>query len=78
MSKNAKCPRAQLETSGLSVGLPSGQMGNSEVGHMNIGGGRIVMQNLPRIDKAFADNSILNNEELNDFIRKVKGTETQK
>jgi 2,3-bisphosphoglycerate-independent phosphoglycerate mutase len=46
------CPHAFLHTSGLDVGLPDGQMGNSEVGHMNIGAGRVVMQDLPRISKA--------------------------
>lgn len=50
----ARCPHSLLETSGEAVGLPAGQMGNSEVGHMNIGGGRVVMQDLPRIDAAFA------------------------
>ncbi|MCH8862588.1 MAG: 2,3-bisphosphoglycerate-independent phosphoglycerate mutase [Proteobacteria bacterium] len=50
----ARCPHSLLETSGEAVGLPAGQMGNSEVGHMNIGGGRVVMQSLPRIDAAFA------------------------
>ncbi|MDX2155319.1 MAG: 2,3-bisphosphoglycerate-independent phosphoglycerate mutase [Hyphomicrobiaceae bacterium] len=45
-------PRAFLRTSGLDVGLPEGQMGNSEVGHLNIGAGRVVMQDLPRIDLA--------------------------
>ncbi|WP_417514588.1 2,3-bisphosphoglycerate-independent phosphoglycerate mutase [Minwuia sp.] len=46
------CPQTLIETSGLAVGLPDGQMGNSEVGHMNIGAGRVVMQDLPRIDDA--------------------------
>ncbi|HCR85786.1 MAG TPA: 2,3-bisphosphoglycerate-independent phosphoglycerate mutase, partial [Alphaproteobacteria bacterium] len=45
----ATLPSSELETYGLAVGLPEGQMGNSEVGHMNIGGGRIVFQQLPRI-----------------------------
>ena len=45
-------PDSQLKTSGLAVGLPDGQMGNSEVGHMNIGSGRVVLQDLPRIDEA--------------------------
>ncbi len=45
-------PHALLSTSGRAVGLPDGQMGNSEVGHMNIGAGRVVMQDLPRIDDA--------------------------
>jgi len=48
----AKCPHALLRTSGVDVGLPAGQMGNSEVGHLNIGAGRVVMQDLPRIDAA--------------------------
>ena len=54
----ATCPHALLRTSGLDVGLPAGQMGNSEVGHMNIGAGRVVMQELPRISQAIADGSI--------------------
>ncbi|MFO0466780.1 MAG: 2,3-bisphosphoglycerate-independent phosphoglycerate mutase, partial [bacterium] len=53
----ASCPHAFLKTSGLDVGLPEGQMGNSEVGHLNIGAGRVVMQDLPRIDAAIADGS---------------------
>ncbi len=52
------CPHAQLKTSGRAVGLPEGQMGNSEVGHTNIGAGRLVMQDLPRIDDAVADGSL--------------------
>ena len=48
-------PHALLQASELFVGLPNGQMGNSEVGHMNIGAGRVVMQDLPRIDQAIAD-----------------------
>ncbi len=48
-------PNAELLTSGLHVGLPDGQMGNSEVGHLNIGAGRIVYQELTRINKAIAD-----------------------
>lgn len=51
------CPRSFLKTSGAAVGLPDGQMGNSEVGHMNIGGGRVVEQDLPRIDAAIKDGS---------------------
>ncbi len=52
------CPHALLRTSGLDVGLPQGQMGNSEVGHLNIGAGRVVMQDLPRIGAAIADGGI--------------------
>ena len=48
----AKYPHSSLDCSGLDVGLPPGQMGNSEVGHMNIGAGRAVLQDLPRIDAA--------------------------
>ena len=48
----AQAPHALLATSGNAVGLPEGQMGNSEVGHMNIGAGRVVAQDLPRIDVA--------------------------
>ena len=54
----ATCPHALVATSGIDVGLPAGQMGNSEVGHMNIGAGRILTQELPRIDAAVADGSI--------------------
>ena len=52
------CPHALLATSGRAVGLPAGQMGNSEVGHMNIGAGRVVAQDLPRIDVAIEDGSL--------------------
>ena len=50
----SSCPHAFLRTSGADVGLPDGQMGNSEVGHLNIGAGRVVMQDLPRIGAAIA------------------------
>ncbi len=60
----ANYPHAQLRTDGLNVGLPEGQMGNSEVGHMNIGGGPIVYQDLVKINMACADNSILENKEI--------------
>ena len=49
------CPHTTIEASELNVGLPQGQMGNSEVGHMNIGGGRVITQDLPRIDAAIED-----------------------
>ncbi len=65
-------PTAFLETYGLSVGLPTGQMGNSEVGHMNLGAGRVVMQDLPRIDAALADGSVAKSPILADFIAKLK------
>ena len=54
----SQCPHAFLRTSGHDVGLPDGQMGNSEVGHLNIGAGRLVMQDLPRINTAIADGEI--------------------
>lgn len=53
-----KYPHSKLEASGLAVGLPEGQMGNSEVGHMNLGAGRVVYQNLVRINKAVAENTL--------------------
>jgi 2,3-bisphosphoglycerate-independent phosphoglycerate mutase len=62
-------PRSTLEASELHVGLPTGQMGNSEVGHMNIGAGRIVMQELPRIDQAITDGTIATLEPLTAMIR---------
>jgi len=57
-------PNAALETSGLSVGLPEGQMGNSEVGHTNLGAGRIVYQDLVRINRAVEDGSFFKNDAL--------------
>ena len=54
-----------LSASGLDVGLPAGQMGNSEVGHTNIGGGRVVFQDLPRISRAIEDGSFFKNEAYN-------------
>ena len=61
-------PHSLIETYGLAVGLPEGQMGNSEVGHMNLGAGRVVMQDLPRIDQAIKDGSIAQNPVLNELI----------
>ena len=58
----AECVHTTLDASGLSVGLPAGQMGNSEVGHTNIGGGRVVFQDLPRITNAIEDGSFFENE----------------
>lgn len=60
----AEYPNSQLLASGENVGLPDGQMGNSEVGHLNIGGGRIVYQDLVKINRACADNSIMQNPEI--------------
>ncbi len=61
-------PHSLIETYGLAVGLPEGQMGNSEVGHMNLGAGRVVMQDLPRIDQAIKDGSIKDNSVLQKLI----------
>ncbi|MBR3564805.1 MAG: 2,3-bisphosphoglycerate-independent phosphoglycerate mutase [Paludibacteraceae bacterium] len=61
---NATYPHSQLQASGENVGLPDGQMGNSEVGHLNIGAGRVVYQDLVKINRACHDNSILDNEQV--------------
>jgi 2,3-bisphosphoglycerate-independent phosphoglycerate mutase len=66
------CPHALLATSGRAVGLPTGQMGNSEVGHMNIGAGRVVAQDLPRIDLAIEDGSLAKRPALLDLIAKAR------
>lgn len=58
-------PNAKLEASGLAVGLPEGQMGNSEVGHMNIGAGRVVYQDLVKVNLAFKEKTINDNETIN-------------
>jgi 2,3-bisphosphoglycerate-independent phosphoglycerate mutase len=68
----ADSPHALLSTSGHAVGLPAGQMGNSEVGHMNIGAGRVVAQDLPRIDLAIEDGSFASRPALVDLIAKAK------
>ncbi len=70
----ASCPHAFLTTSGRVVGLPNGQMGNSEVGHLNIGAGRVVMQELPRIDAAIEDGTLARNPALQGLIEKLKQT----
>src|SRR3984957_8030397 len=67
-------PHARLQTSGLDVGLPPGQMGNSEVGHMNIGAGRVVMQELPRIGQAVEDRSIAKRPALTELIATLKAS----
>ena len=67
-------PHSQLETSGLSVGLPAGQMGNSEVGHMTIGAGRIIFQDLPRINNAIADGTLEKNPKLQKLISDLKSS----
>ena len=65
-------PNSQLLTSGEDVGLPEGQMGNSEVGHLNIGAGRVVYQDLVRINKECLDNSIAQNKTLIDAFNYAK------
>ena len=70
----AKWPHTMLKTSGQDVGLPDGQMGNSEVGHMNLGAGRIVYQDLPRIDKAIQNHELEKNPVLINLIQKLKET----
>ena len=65
-------PRTLLEASGLRVGLPEGQMGNSEVGHLNLGAGRVVMQDLVRISSAITDGSFFSNPALTGACRQVK------
>jgi 2,3-bisphosphoglycerate-independent phosphoglycerate mutase len=68
------CPHNQLITHGPDVGLPSGQMGNSEVGHTNIGAGRIVAMDLGQIDLAIEDGSFFTNERLRAFIAQLRET----
>ena len=67
-------PNAELQASGGYVGLPDGQMGNSETGHLNIGAGRIVYQDLVKINRACADNSILENPEIKAAYSYAKAT----
>jgi 2,3-bisphosphoglycerate-independent phosphoglycerate mutase len=67
-----KYPHSKLEASGLAVGLPAGQMGNSEVGHMNIGAGRVVYQDLVRINKAIEEKELDQNSVLIDALRHTK------
>ncbi len=68
----AECPNATLAAHGQDVGLPDGQMGNSEVGHTNIGAGRVVWMDLPKIDKAIEDGSFASNDALGRFVEKLK------
>lgn len=65
-------PHCLVQTSGLAVGLPEGQMGNSEVGHTNLGAGRVVMQDLPKIDLAVKDGSLAQNPVLLKLINTLK------
>ena len=68
----ARAPRTLLEASGLAVGLPEGQMGNSEVGHLNLGAGRVVMQDLVRINQAIAENQFDENPAFVDACERVR------
>lgn len=66
------CPHCFVETSGLDVGLPAGQMGNSEVGHMNLGAGRVVMQDLPKIDQSVKDHTLEKNPVVVNLVNTLK------
>ena len=68
----ANYPHTTLEASGKAVGLPAGQIGNSEVGHLNIGAGRIIYQSLTRIDKAIEDGDLYKNKELSRVMDETK------
>ncbi|MDO5703605.1 MAG: 2,3-bisphosphoglycerate-independent phosphoglycerate mutase [Paracoccus sp. (in: a-proteobacteria)] len=70
----ATCPHATLTTFGPDVGLPTGQMGNSEVGHTNIGAGRVVAMDLGQIDLAIEDRSFWGNTALGEFIARLRAT----
>lgn len=72
----SKYPMTTLKTCGLNVGLPQGQMGNSEVGHLNIGAGRIVYQDLTKITKAIEDGSFFENKAFAKAIAHVKGNDS--
>jgi len=65
-------PHTIIEASGELVGLPWGEVGNSEVGHMNLGAGRVMYQDLPRIDKAIKDGDFFSNEALQKALSRVK------
>ncbi|MCP5543053.1 MAG: 2,3-bisphosphoglycerate-independent phosphoglycerate mutase [Akkermansiaceae bacterium] len=67
-------PRGHLSASGMDVGLPDGQMGNSEVGHLNLGAGRIVYQDLTRINKAIAEGTLADNPVFKETMEKAKGS----
>lgn len=69
-----KYPHSQLQASGENVGLPDGQMGNSEVGHLNIGAGRVVYQDLVKINKAIAEGTILENAQIKNAFETAKTT----
>ncbi|MBA3813607.1 MAG: 2,3-bisphosphoglycerate-independent phosphoglycerate mutase [Alphaproteobacteria bacterium] len=71
----AQAPHTLLEASELNVGLPEGQMGNSEVGHMNIGAGRLILQDLPKIDDAVSQHTLKDMPPLKNFIKKLKASQ---
>ncbi len=73
-SLHERYPVSQLRTSGMDVGLPDGQMGNSEVGHLNLGAGRIVYQDFTRINKAIADGELGSNPVLQEAFAKATGS----
>src|SRR5215212_4790530 len=67
----SRAPKTLLSASGLAVGLPEGQMGNSEVGHLNLGAGRVVMQDLVRIELSIRDGSFFRNDAFTSACRRV-------
>jgi 2,3-bisphosphoglycerate-independent phosphoglycerate mutase len=69
-------PYSTLDASGEAVGLPNNQVGNSEVGHMNLGSGRVVLQTLPKINKAFSDNKIRINKNFQNFLSRHNKNKT--
>ena len=68
----SRAPRTLLHASGRAVGLPDGQMGNSEVGHLNLGAGRVVKQDLVRIDESIEDGSFFTKQAFRDACRQVR------
>src|SRR3984957_12459571 len=68
----AACPHALLDASEEHVGLPAGQIGNSEVGHMNLGAGRVIFQDLPLIDRTIAKGELVSNPALQNLIAALK------
>lgn len=73
----ATCPRTMIAASGLDVGLPDGIMGNSEVGHENIGAGRIVDQELVRLNKLFLEDQLANKQVWRTLVERVKSKGTK-
>src|SRR3981081_3424531 len=69
----ATYPGSHLSASGMDVGLPEGQMGNSEVGHLNLGAGRIVYQDFTRINKAIQDGELTSNPAIQEAFKKTTG-----